>query len=105
MRIAWQGVFHTPLLLRRAIYRIPDKFETLGLGCNTPKSGRSKTSATEENEMLVALTFLNSSKKFTQCASRKLFLPGTTLQRLMDKLKLKPCSGFEPVFMLTLFLT
>ena len=61
---AWKEAFHTSPLSRNAIYRIRNKFETLGSVCNAPKSGRSKTSVTEENKMLVAMTFVNSPKNF-----------------------------------------
>ena len=65
MRTAWQEAYHTPPPSRKAIYRIIDKFETLGSVCNAPKSGRRKASMTEENETLVAMTFVNSPKKST----------------------------------------
>jgi hypothetical protein len=90
VRTAWQKAFQTPPPSRKTIYHIRDKFETLGSVCNAPKSGRPKTSMTEENEMLVAMTFVNSPKKSTRRASQQLSIPRTSLRRLMDKLKLKP---------------
>ena len=45
---------------------------------------------TEENEMRVAMTFVNSPKKSTRRAAQELSLPGTSLRRLMRNLNLKP---------------
>ena len=45
---------------------------------------------TEVNEMLVAMTFVNSPKKSTRRASQQLSIPRTSLQRVMGKLKLNP---------------
>ena len=58
--------------------------------CNAPKSGRSKTSLTEENKILAAMRFVDSPKNSTRRASRQLSIPGTSLRRLVNKLKLKP---------------
>ena len=43
--------------------RVRDKFDVTGSVANAPKAGRSRTSRTEENEMRVAMTFVNSPKK------------------------------------------
>ena len=48
------------------------------------------TPMTEENDMRVAMTFVNSPKKSTQRAAQEISLPRTQLQRLMRKLNLKP---------------
>ena len=53
----------------KAIYRIRDRFETLGSVCDAPISGLSKTSMNEENKILVAMTFVNSPNKSTRRAS------------------------------------
>jgi len=45
------------------IYRLRDKFKTLGSVCSTPKAGHPKTSMTEENKMSAATSFVNSPKK------------------------------------------
>ena len=58
----WQEAFDTPPPTRLTIYRIRDKFEATGAVVNAPKSGRPRTSMTKENEMRVALTFVNSPK-------------------------------------------
>ena len=81
--IARQEAIHTHPPSHMAIYRIMDKFETPGSVCNAKKSGCPKTSMAEENEMLVAETFVNS-------ASQKLSIPRISLQHIMDKLDLKP---------------
>ena len=57
--------FHTDPPTRVTIYNIRDKFYTDGTVANRKKSDRNKTSSTEENETLVALTFVNSPKKST----------------------------------------
>ena len=90
MRTSWQGAFNTPSPSRHAIYRIRNKFESTGSVVNLPKSGRPKTSMTEENEIRVALTFVNSPRKSTRRASMELSIPRTSLRRLMGKLRLKP---------------
>ena len=45
---------------------------------------------TEENEIRVSMTFVNSPKKSTRRAAQELCLPRTTLRRSMRKLNLKP---------------
>ena len=90
VREAWRNMFNTPPPSRQAIYNLRDKFEATGSVRNAPKSGRNKTSTTEDNEMLVALTFINSPKKSTRRAAQELSLPRTSLQRLMKKLNLNP---------------
>ena len=60
VRTLWQEAFHTPPPSRHTIYRLRNKFNKTGLMNNAPKCGRPKTSTTEENETLVALTFVNS---------------------------------------------
>ena len=45
---------------------------------------------TEENEVRVAMTFVNSPKKSTRRAAQELSLPRTSLLCLMRKLNLKP---------------
>ena len=81
---------HRPANNSATIYSIRDKFDTDGTVANKKKSGRNKTSSTEENEMLVALTFVNSPKKSTRRASLQLSIPRTSMMRLMRKLKLRP---------------
>ena len=58
--------------------------------CKALKFGRSKIFMTEENERLVALTFVNSPKKSMRRASQELSIPRSTLRHRIDKLKLKP---------------
>ena len=90
VRTAWVEAFNTPPPTRLTIYRIRDKFDATGSVGNVPKSGRPRTSTTEENEMRVAMTFVNSPKKSTRRAALELSLPRTSLRRLMRKLNLKP---------------
>lgn len=89
MHTAWPEAFHTAPLSFKAIYRIWDSFETLGSVFNVSKSGRPKTSMTEENETLVVMTFVNSPKKFTRRAFQQLSITRISLLRLIDKLKSK----------------
>ena len=65
------------------ICRIRDKFDATGSVANAPKSGRPRKSVTEENEMRVAMTFVNSPKKSTRRAAQELSSPRTPLRRLM----------------------
>jgi len=87
---AWVEVFNTPPPTRLAIYRIRDKFDATGSVANASKSGRPRTSMSEENEMRVVMTFVNSPKKSTRRAAQELSLTRTSLRRLMSKLNLKP---------------
>ena len=90
VRRMWQNEFHVPAPSHQTIYHMRDKFETTGSVANAPKSGRPCTTLTQENEMKVALTFINSPKKSTRWASRELGIPRTSLQHLMHRLHLKP---------------
>ena len=87
VRTAWVEAFNTPPPTRLAIYRIRGKFDATGSVANASKSGRPRTSMTEENEMRVAMTFVNDPKNST---AQELSLPRTSLRRLMRKLNLKP---------------
>ena len=79
VRTAWVEAFNTPPPTRLTIYRIRDKFDATGSVANAPKSGRPRTSMTEENEMRVAMTFVNRPKKSTRRAAQELSLPRTSL--------------------------
>ena len=86
----WDATFRTDPPTRVTIYKIRDKFDADGTVANKKKSGRNKTSSAEEDEILVALTFVISPKKSTRGASLQLSIPRTSLMRLMRKLKLRP---------------
>jgi hypothetical protein len=90
VRTAWVEAFNTPPPTRLTIYRIRDKFDAMGSVANAPKSGRPRTSMTEENEMRVSMTFVNNPKKSKRRAAQELSLPRTSLRCLMRKLNLKP---------------
>ena len=60
VRTAWVVAFNSPPPTRVTIYRIRDKFDATGSVANAPKSGRPRASMTEENEMRVAMTCVNS---------------------------------------------
>ena len=90
VREAWQVQFQTPPPSRQAIYKLRDKFERDGSVGNKKKTGRNKTSSTEDNEITVAQTFVNSPTKSTRRAAAELAMPRTSLRRLMKNLKLKP---------------
>ena len=68
---AWVEAFNTPPPTCLAIYRIRDKFDATGSVANALKSGCPRTSVTEENEMRVAMTFVNSPKKSTKSCIRR----------------------------------
>ena len=70
VRTAWVEAFNTPPPTRLTIYRIRDKFDATGSVAYTPKSGRPRTSIIEENEMRVAITFVNSPKMSTRRAAQ-----------------------------------
>jgi len=53
VRTAWVEEFNTPPPTRLTIYRMRDKFDATGSVANAPKSGSSRTSMTEENEMIL----------------------------------------------------
>jgi len=69
---AWVEASNTSPPTRPKIYRIRDKFDATGSVANAPKSGRPRTSMTEENEMRVAMTFVNSPKNSTRPAAQQL---------------------------------
>ena len=70
VRTAWVEAFNTPLPTRLTIYRIRDKFDATGSVANAPKSGRPRTSMTEENEMSFAMTSVNSPKSLNDVRLR-----------------------------------
>jgi hypothetical protein len=79
VRTAWVEAFNTPPPTHLIIYHIRDKFDATGSVANAPKSGRPRMSMTEENEMRVAMIFVNSPKKSTRHAAQELSLPRTSL--------------------------
>ncbi|GFQ82936.1 putative mariner [Trichonephila clavata] len=85
---------------RLTIYLIKDKFETTSSVANALKSGRPRTTLTQENQMKATLTFVNSPKKSTRQGSREMGIPKTSLQLLMYQQHLKP---FHPRLLHRLF--
>ena len=55
---AWVEAFNTPPPAHLTIYRIRDKSDATGSVGNAPKSGRPRTSMTEENEMSFAMYYV-----------------------------------------------
>ena len=90
VREHWRETFHTEPPSRQAIYALRDKFDTDGTVKNKEKSGRKRTTVTEENELVVALTFQQSPRKSTRRAALELSISRTSLRRLMAKLHLRP---------------
>ena len=90
VRTLWQEAFHTPPPSRQTIYRLRSKLDKTGSVNNAPKRGRPKTSTTEENMTLVALTFVYSPKKSTRRACAELSISRTSLRRLLHSIKFKP---------------
>ena len=82
VRTAWEAAFNTQPPTRLKMYRIRDKFDATGSVANAPKSGRPRTSMTEENEMRDSTTFVNSPRNPTRRAAQELSLPTTSLRRL-----------------------
>jgi hypothetical protein len=62
VRTACIEAFNSLPPTRLTIYRIRDEFDAMGSVANAPKSGRPRTSMTEENELRVAMTFVYSPK-------------------------------------------
>ena len=98
VRTAWQEAFHTPSPSHLTIYRLRNKFDVTDSVSNAPKSGRPKTSTTEENKTLVAMTFIDSPKKSTRRASAQLSISRTSLQRSLHSMKLKRARSPTAVF-------
>jgi transposase len=55
--------FDTPPPSRQIIYRIHEKFDETGSIRNAPKSGRTVSVTTQENEMLVSQAFTKIPQK------------------------------------------
>ena len=83
MRTAWHEALYTPPPTNKAVHRIGDKLGAQGTVCTVSKSGRSKTSMMEENNILVAMSFVSSPKKSTRRAYLDVFryviVPNLTL--------------------------
>ena len=90
VRRVWFATFNTPAPSRRTIKSIKDKFERTGSVATAEKSGRKKTVNTEENQMTVALAFVNSPKKSTRRAAEELGIDRSSLRRILKSLKMKP---------------
>ncbi|GFY75210.1 putative mariner [Trichonephila inaurata madagascariensis] len=80
-----ENEFHLPTPSLFTIYHIPDRFETTNSFANELEHGRPRMTLIQDNEMKVALIFVNSRKK-----SGKLGIPRISLQRLIYQLHLKP---------------
>ncbi|GFY20305.1 hypothetical protein TNCV_209371 [Trichonephila clavipes] len=80
--------FHLPAPSPFTIYHIRSKFDPMSSSPNAPKSRRTRT--TQENEINVALTFVNSPQKSSRQASWELGIPRISLERLTHQLYLKP---------------
>ena len=107
VRTAWVEAFNTPPPTRLTIYRIRDKFYATGSVANAPKSGRSRTSMTEENEMRVVMPFVNSPKKSTRRVAQEpelyTFFRSTLYEDALTRWKipsdkLSPVAEFAAVF-------
>lgn len=89
VREKWIEEFHTLPPSRLSIYRLMDKFDLTGSICNAPKTGRPKTVTTEDNEMLVAQSYVQSPKKSKIRASLEIGISRRSVSRIMKKLGLK----------------
>ncbi|VVC30089.1 Protein of unknown function DUF4817,Homeobox domain-like,Winged helix-turn-helix DNA-binding domain [Cinara cedri] len=72
---------------RTTIWRLVKRFEEFGTVADKPRSGRPKTSMTEENLQLVSQTFVENSNQSTKRFSLQLNIPRTSLRRMMKSLK------------------
>lgn len=66
-----------------------DKFDLTGSICNAPKTGRPKTVTTEDNEMLVAQSYVQSPKKSKIRASLEIGISRRSVSRIMKKIGLE----------------
>lgn len=82
MRRDLEEAFDTPPLSRLTVYRIRDKFDATDSVANASKFGRPRTSV-NENEMAVALTFVESPRTSIRHTSQQLSIPRTFLWRKM----------------------
>ena len=73
---------------RTTIWRLVKRFEEFGTVADKPRSGRPKTSMTEENLQTLAQTFVENSNQSAKRVSLQLQIPRTSLRRLMKSLKL-----------------
>ena len=95
-RKCWNGTYilarnlSTPPPSRQTTHRLRNKFDKTGLVNNAPKSGLPKTSTTKKSKTLVALTLINSPKKFPRRASAELSTSRTSLLRLLHSMKFNP---------------
>lgn len=80
-----------PIPSKTAIYKLIKKFDRTGSCADAPRSGRRRSSRTEENVEEVSLFNIENPTISTRKASEQLNIPRTSLRRLLKvDLKLKP---------------
>lgn len=70
---------------RKAIHNLNKRFEQSGTVADLPRPGRPKSVVAEQNENIVAQSFVQSPTESTQKASNDLGIPRTNLQRILKE--------------------
>jgi hypothetical protein len=79
----------TPVPTRQAIYNLNKRFQHHGSVNDLPRSGRPRTSLTEENLTTVTKPCVQSPKKSIRKTSAEFIIPPTGVCRIVKALKLK----------------
>ncbi|KAG1652091.1 hypothetical protein GQR58_026545 [Nymphon striatum] len=87
----WQETYQTPPPLRQTICQIRDKFKEPGSVVDAQRSGRPKTSCTEDNKHPVAQSVIvQSPEKSTRLRSLELGINRRSLQIMLKELNYTP---------------
>jgi hypothetical protein len=80
---------HTPVPSRQAIYNLNQQFQRHGSVQDLSRSGRPRSSLTEENLTTVAQALVQSPKKSIRKTSAEFMIPPISVYRIVEALKLK----------------
>jgi hypothetical protein len=89
----------TPVPTPQAICNLNQRFQRHGNVHDLPRSGRPRTSLTEENLTTVAQALVQSPKKFNQKTSAEFIIPPTSVYRIVKALTL---AAYRPHLLQTL---
>ena len=89
VRRNWAQVFNVPAPSRLTIYKLRDKFDATGSILDRPKKGRPVSVTTPENDMQVALHFIDDPNQSQTRSSIELDISRRSLSRIMKKIGLK----------------
>jgi hypothetical protein len=79
----------TPVPTRQAIYNLNQRFQLHGSVHDLSRSGRPRTSLTEENLITVVQALVQSPKKSIRKTYTEFIIPPTSVYRIVKALKLK----------------